>query len=341
MRKTLLLLSIILMISQCHQKTEFYPIEETRVMMDTFIQIVIYDQQRPKQELKHIIDLAFDRIEQIDRITNSYVDSSLISYINQNADKTPVNIDSVLEQILNVSLKISEISSGAFDVTTGVIKEMWAFSSDNPTIPDSLQIKEKLKLVNFHALKLYDHQIYLSMPGMKIDLGGVAKGYAIDEAIAVLQKNGIKDALVNAGGDLKAICSDFTRGQRRVWIKHPRKPEALFGYFPLDSGSVATSGDYERFFIKDSVRYHHILDPKTGFPSRKCLSVTVQTSSATYADALATAIFVMGPEQGMIFVNKLPNVEALIIFQKNGKLSFIASDGLKAKFKINQEVGNN
>ncbi len=322
----------------CTPSQKLTPVEQTKILMDTFVQVTIFDQNRQVEELEKIIESSFQRIKEIDRITNNYNDSSLISLVNRKACKEPVELDSVLQEIILSANKISKQSDGAFDITIGSVKRLWNFSSDDPRVPEATAINNQIEHVDYRLVKLENHKIKFNTPKIKIDLGAIAKGFAIDEAIMVLQQNGIKDAMVNAGGDLRAICSDLTKGKRKVWIKHPRIENKLLGYFQMDNGSVATSGDYERFFIKDSTRYFHILDPKTGYPARGCVSVTIQTGNAMIADALATTVFVLGSDAGMNFVEKLPDVEAIILFEQNGKINWIASKGLKNKFKINVQL---
>ncbi|MBC8183953.1 FAD:protein FMN transferase [candidate division KSB1 bacterium] len=332
MRKIPRFVVIILIFISCSSSQKFNPVEQTRILMDTFVQVQIFDQDKPEEELKRIIEATFQRIEEIDSITNNYNDSSLIAFINRNAGLKSVVLDSILEYIIQTSEKISEESNGLFDITIGSIKQLWNFSSDNHRIPKSDEIEKKLNDVNYQLIKLKNHKIKFLSPGIEIDLGAIAKGFAIDEAIRVLKKNNITDAMVNAGGDLRAICSELTRGKRKVWIRHPRIENRRFGYFQMDNGSVATSGDYERFFFQDSIRYHHILNPGTGYPANECVSVTVQTEEAIYADGLSTAIFVLGPKMGMELVKKLTGVEAVILFLRNGELDWIVSSGLKNSF---------
>lgn len=200
-------------------------------------------------------------------------------------------------------------------------------------MPGPTLLQHQLQWVGTDHLKIDGHRIQFDSPKVKIDFGAIAKGYAVDAAIEVLVKNGISDAMVNAGGNLRTLGSNLTKGQRRVWIKHPREKNLYFGSFPMDEGAVATSGDYERFFIADSIRYHHILDPKTGYPARGCVSVTIKAPTAMEADALSTAIFVLGPDKGMALINRLPNTEGIIIFERDGKLTWIASAGIKKIFK--------
>lgn len=303
-------------------------------MMDTFIQISIYDQNRTIEELEQIVYAAFKRIEEVECITNNYDDSSFISLINREAGFKPITLEDVMHDLIVASDSINKLSEGAFDITIESVKQLWNFYQENPRIPGDSILQQQLRWVGVNHIKIQDNKLRFDSPEVKIDLGAIAKGYAIDQTIQVLKENGITDAMVNGGGDLRTLCSDLTKGKRRVWIKHPRKPEVLYGYFRMDEGSVATSGDYERYFVFDSIRYHHILNPKTGYPARECVSVTVQAPTATEADGLATAVFVLGPERGLKLINRLPNVEAIIIFERDGQLEWKASSRLKKKFKM-------
>ena len=333
MKPVCIVIISILFLTHCAPNQDIQPFEQTRVMMDTFVQISIYDQNRTSEELKSISESAFKQIETIESITNDYDDSSAISLINRQAGERAVALDRVMLDLIQASDKINQISEGAFDITLGSVKQLWSFAHENPRIPGDALLQQQLENVGHHHFIIEDGAIQFILPGVRLDLGAIAKGYAIDAAIQVLKDSGISDAMVNAGGDLRTICSDLTKGKRRVWIKNPRRPEAFLGFFRMDEGSVATSGDYERFFIYESERYHHILDPKTGKPARGCVSVTLQAATATEADALATAVFVLGPDRGMELVNSLPGVEAIIVFERDCKLDWSVSTGLKKKFK--------
>lgn len=329
----LILGAMLLFLSCTSDNNTIQPLERTSVMMDTFIQISIYDQNRPAEELNQILDLAFKRMAEIDRIANDYDDSSFVSLINREAGYQPIRLDDVSYNLIMASQSISKLSDGAFDITIGSVKQLWNFTQENPRIPGDSILQRQLQWVGTDHIKIQDKKIQFDSPAVRIDFGAIAKGYAVDQAIEVLKKHGITDAMVNAGGNLRTICSDLTKGKRRVWIKHPRKPDTLYGYFKMDEGSVATSGDYERFFMEGSVRYHHILDPKTGHPARDCVSVTILALTATEADGLGTAVFVLGPEKGLDLINQLPNVEGVIIFERDGKLKWKVSSGLRKKFK--------
>jgi thiamine biosynthesis lipoprotein len=328
--------SLILIISiflNCPGSQQIQPFERTKVLMDTYVQISIYDQNRSQQELNQIIELAFQRIEKIEHITNNYDDSSFISLVNREAAKRAIVLDTVMLDLIIESDRVNKLSGGAFDITIESVKQIWNFSGDNPRIPGDSLLTHQLQWVDNDHIRLEGNRLRFDSPQVKIDLGAIAKGYAIDQAIQVLKQNRITDAMVNSGGDLRTICSDLTKGKRRVWIKHPRHADMLYGYFQMDEGSVATSGDYERYFIFESVRYHHILDPKTGYPANGCVSVTIQAPNATRADALATAVFVLGPDPGLELIGRLHGVEGIILFEEQGKLRWKASTGLGKKFK--------
>ncbi|NOZ62723.1 MAG: FAD:protein FMN transferase [Calditrichaeota bacterium] len=340
MNKLIVTLSAIFLFSQCQMNNQLRPAAQTRILMDTVVQIVVYHPQKTEEQLQTIIDRAFQRMEQIDSLTNNYSDSSRISFVNQNAAIKSVPVDTSLMKILRVSEEVSRQTAGNFDMTIGAIKKLWKFETEHPHVPEANSIRKNLELVNYKLVELTAEKVKFQKSNVNLDLGGIAKGYAIDEAIRIIKEAGVTDAMVNAGGDLRVISSDLTRGKRRIWLRHPRHEGKFVGWFPLDEGSVATSGDYERYFFQDSVRYHHILDPKTGYPARKCVSVTVQTKNATIADALATAIFVMGPQKGMIFVNQMPDAQALIIYQKNNKLNIVGSKNLLEKFNFAKDWKN-
>jgi thiamine biosynthesis lipoprotein len=186
--------------------------------------------------------------------------------------------------------------------------------------------------------------IYFRQSGMAIDLGGIAKGYAVDRGLAILQQAGFRDAMITAGGDLRTVSSPLTAGRRYIWIRHPRPAHSdsaasdtateFFGKFRLDAGAVSTSGDYERFFIKNGQRYHHIIDPHTGYPARRSISATVIAKNSVIADALSTTIFVLGPERGIAVADSLPDVEAMIIYQDQQQIKWRATESFKNKLEI-------
>jgi FAD:protein FMN transferase len=331
-----ILFLITLLIFCCNKSGEIRPIEKTKLKMGTFFKIVVYDNDKPQKQVEQAIDEAFQVITELEFIADYLNDSSTVSNINRSAAGKFVEADSQLIDMLNESQRIAAMTDGAFDITIAPVMDLWKFHNNSqPQIPAEPELQSALKLVDYRALEIKDFMVKFDRPGMSIDLGGIGKGYAVDYAMKVLIRHGIKDALVNAGGNLKAICSKLTAGKRKIWIKHPRFPEKFYGYFYMDDGSVSTSGDYEQYFIVDSVRYHHILNPKTGYPANQCVSVTITCPGGMTSDVLSTAAFVLGPEKGMQLIEKLEDVEGVIIFEQNHQLHHIVSSGLRDKLILN------
>lgn len=319
----------------CSSDKPFKTTEQTELLMDTVVRISVYhESDRDEADIRSAIIEAFRPIREIDSLANSYSDSSAVALINEHADDGPVHIDGTLCDIFEQSLRISTLSDGAFDISVLPLLDLWNFAADAPAVPGSTAIREALDLVDYRKIALTESSVEFEKEGMRVDLGGIAKGYAADLAMDILQQRGFRDAMVNAGGDFKAVSGELTRGKRKVWIRHPRQREAFYGYFMMDNGSVATSGDYERYFLEDSVKYHHILDPSTGYPVRGCVSVTVRADDVVDADALATAVFVLGPEKGIALLNSLDGADGLVIYEKNGELTHIVSDGMKDILQI-------
>jgi len=215
-------------------------------------------------------------------------------------------------EVLTLGLEISRKSGGAFDMTLGKLKTLWAFDKEAPTLPNAAELSAALSGVGPKALSLEGQQLRKASPQLQLDLGGIAKGYAVDRAIAILRQHGVANAAVNAGGDM------YLLGQRqerawRIGIQHPREEEGVLETVQISNRAVVTSGDYERFFEKDGVRYHHIFNPQTGMPARDCQSVTIVTDSVALGDALATAVFVLGPKAGLTLLEEFPQAEGLVV----------------------------
>ncbi|MBD3287887.1 FAD:protein FMN transferase [candidate division KSB1 bacterium] len=317
----------------CNNQPQIQPIEETRIMMDTFVTITIYNNYFTNEQAQHIIEKAFAAMTRVDTLANNYNDSSKVSLLNIQAREGFAEVDPDLMYLIKKSIEVAELSDGAFDITVSPLIDVWHFDAEEPELPSKADIQQALQVVNYKGIVIDENRLKFADRSIKIDLGGIAKGFAVDEAMNVLVENGVRDALINAGGDIKAICSELTEGRRKVWIRHPRQREELYGYFQMDNGSVATSGDYERYMMIDSVRYHHILDPNTGYPAMKSISVTIQAEDATTADALATAVFVLGPEKGMKMINQLDKVEGVILFPEENGIKHIVSEGLEDRFQ--------
>jgi thiamine biosynthesis lipoprotein len=333
-------LIILLYVLQPHSDEIKY-IEETRLLMDTVIRVVVYDRDFPPDSVKQAIAAAFEKFVLIEHLCSSVSDSSEISQINRQAGCAPVKISPHVRRVIEYARYTSNLSTGAFDISFLPVSRCWNFYDTRQPFrkPAAAEIADALTKVDFRKIEINPDSVFLTEPGMEIDVGGIAKGYAIDLAFETLQKFGLRDFQIDAGGDLRFLAGPVSAGKRKIWLKHPRDRAKLWGYFKMDTGSVATSGDYERFFIEDSVRYHHIIDPKTGYPAQKAVSVTIIAPTALVADAFATAVFVLGPVAGLELAEAQPELDAVILYLENGELKWVASNGIREKLVIeNQDV---
>jgi len=274
-------------------------------------------------------EAVFDEVDRLDALMSVWRDGSDIQRLNAAAGDRPVTVSPEVREVLHVARQVSEWTGGKFDVTFGALSGLWKFDHDQDNrIPDPDEVRKHLPLINYQALDVDDREgmAFLKRRGMRVHLGGIGKGYALDRASAILRRRGVRDFMIQSGGDLY-VAGD--RGERpwRVGIRDPRGPaDRSFAALDLSDGTFSTSGDYERFFIKDGRRYHHILDPDVGEPSRGCRSVTIVTDHAVTADALSTGVFVLGPAAGMALIERLPDVEGVIVSDKN---EVLISSGLK------------
>ena len=243
---------------------------------------------------------------------------------------SPVVADEDLAKILNTALEVSRVSSGAFDPTLGEVIALWGFDSPTPHLPDPAELSAALESVGYQKL---DHPSGDDI-SVSIDLGGVTKGYAVDEAVRVLQGSGIAGGIVNGGGDLRTFGLKPGGKLWKIGVQDPDDPQELAGVLSIREAAVATSGDYQRYFEKDGTRYHHILDPATGYPARSGLrGTTVIAPTCVVADALATASFVMGPEKGLALLEDLDEVEGVLITE-DGKILTTTGIGEKIPFEM-------
>ena len=285
---------------------------ESGKYMGTVVEITAYHED--KQVLKDAVSAAFQEIERVEEMMSSYRKDSDISRINSAAGKRAVKVDPEVTALVWEALILSSKSEGAFDITFAAMKGVWDFDPASPHVPSDEEIKERLELVGYDQVEVQPHNstVFLEKEGMRIGLGGIAKGYAVDKAIQVLQKKGIKMAIVNAGGDLR-VMGGKPGGPWLVGIKHPRKSGELVATVEINDGAMATSGDYEKFIYHEGKRLPHIMDPRTGKPALGMMSVTVFTDRAWLADGLATSIFVEGPGSVNELLDHYGKSEAVII----------------------------
>ncbi len=289
--------------------------DKKRILMDTLVSITIYAKQEPEKWQQHV-EQAFETMQRIEDLATSYNDTSEVGILNLNAGQQEISVHQEVLEMIKQAREVGENSDGAFDATIFPLQRLWNFKSPDPRVPTETEVSEKRELVDFRKIVINDNHVFLPKKSMGLDLGAIAKGYAVDKAVEVLQKYGYKNFMVEAGGDLRAVAGELTTGQRTIWVQHPRKDAEFFAKIKMDEGAVASSGDYERFFEINGKRFHHILNPKTGYPAYPVVSVSIFSQTTAMADAYATAVFVLGPEKGLDFIEKLPETEGLIVYQK-------------------------
>lgn len=302
---------------------EVKTIKCTQILLGTVVEIQVRDADENKAE--DAITKAFAEVKRIDDLFTTYNEESPVGKLNSSEDSL-ISVDPEIYNLIILCDSVNKISNGSFDVSLDNLTTVWGFYTDNPKLPPQSAIDSVLIMSGWNNIKLLGDNTIIRTKNVGLNFGAIAKGYAVDRAIEALKKFEIKEALVNAGGEISVIGNDWIVG-----TQHPREINSIIKKIKLNGHTVATSGDYEQYFEVDGERYHHILDPKTGYPVKGLQSVTIINKSNTFADALATAVFVMGKESGIKLVESLTNTEAMII-DDSGKIFY--SSGFK-KFLIN------
>jgi thiamine biosynthesis lipoprotein len=273
-----------------------------------------------------LVAAVLDEYRRIDEAMSTYKAASELSLVNREAATRSVPISAELFGLLRTALELSRLSDGAFDITYESVGYLYDFRAHSR--PSQGDIDALIDAIDYRhvVLDASSQSIRFDRPGVRINLGGIAKGYAVERGAALLREAGIEHALLNAGGDTRVL------GDRRgrpwvVGIRHPRVDNEVVTRLPLQDEAISTSGDYERFFEEDGRRYHHIIDPATGEPTEGILSVTVIGPDATMTDGLSTTLFVLGVERGLALIESLRGYEAIVV-EASGRLSYSA--GLEA-----------
>lgn len=267
------------------------------------------------EHARRAIDRAWAEIDRIESMISSWQATSETSEVNRQAGKAPVEVSRELFDLVRRALKVSALTGGAFDITFAGVGKLWDFKSIEPQVPDADAIAEAIHHIDWRRVKLDPaaRTIFLEDPGARMGFGAIGKGYAANRAAIVLKAEGIESGVINAGGDLLAYGMKEDGAPWDIGVLHPRDRSRLLAHLPLSETAVVTSGDYESYFLIDGKRYAHILDPRTGYPVSELISVTVVCPDAELADALATGLFVLGPEEGMVLVERLDGIEALMV----------------------------
>jgi thiamine biosynthesis lipoprotein len=281
-------------------------------IMGTRIYVELWAEDNDKQKGEQAIDAVMDEMRHIDESMSVYKPTSEVSKVNALAATQAVKISPELFKLLTTALEYSRITEGAFDITYASVGYLYDFRARQR--PTEQQIQAALPAINFQHVLLdaATSTVRFSQPGVRIDLGGIAKGYSVDCGIDILRARGFTHALVNAGGDSRVLGDRFGKPWI-IGIRHPDHPDQVITRVPLTDAAFSTSGDYERFFDEGGVRYHHIIDPHTGHSASKVRSATVIAATATRTDGLSKTAFVLGPDEAMRIYNGLDDVDAILV----------------------------
>jgi thiamine biosynthesis lipoprotein len=304
--------------------------KETRPSMYTVVSITVVSAS--EDQARKTINASFDELDRLATLLNFYSDASEISMINRHAGDKPVKVSRDTLDILEKAVYVSEMTEGAFDVTVGPLVKLWDIQ--HKVIPDRKSIEEKLQIVGYKNIVIDKaaSTVFIKRKGGQIDLGGIIKGYAVDKVVGVLHKNGIKSGVVTVGGEIRALGRKPDGTSWLLGVQNPRQKgpdDQVIATLELSDKALSTSGDYIRYFEKDGVRYHHLLDPKTGYPSHQCGSATIVADDNTTTDGFSK-LFILGPEKGLAVAKKL-GFDVLFIDCKG---QIVMSDGLKNKIRF-------
>tara|TARA_R110000751_G_scaffold98096_4_gene190864 strand:- start:22928 stop:23905 length:978 start_codon:yes stop_codon:yes gene_type:complete len=284
--------------------------EDSQGIMGTNIHVELWSDSA--QQGEQAIQAVMEEMQRINQAMSPYIESSELSKLNKYATQDFVTVSKELFDLIWLSVELAKETDGAFDITFASVGYLYNYRESQK--PQQGQIIDLLKAINYRHIKFdpAEQRIFFAHPNVKIDLGGIAKGHAVDNAIALLKKSGIKHALVTAGGDTKLL-GDRLGKPWMVGIRDPRDRTKQAVVLPLADTGLSTSGDYERYFEQDGKRYHHILSPKTGESAYEVQSVSIIGRSSTLNDALSTAVFVLGVQKGMDLLNRTPGYDGIIV----------------------------
>ena len=337
MTRALLLLACAAAVSGCRadnsaQNAPAEIVERSRVSMGSEVHLTAWTAD--ERAAAAAFEAVFDEFDRLDALMSVWKEGSDVERLNRAAGQMPVPIGSEMREVLSMARQTSEWTEGKFDVTFGALSGLWKFDHDlDGNIPSRADVLARLPLIDYRKLEVDESKgtAFLTQKGMRAHLGGIGKGYAVDRSAAILRGRGLADFMIQSGGDLYVA---GRRGDRpwRAAIQDPRGPEGTaFAAMDLSDSAFSTSGDYERFFMKDGRRYHHIIDPDLGEPASGSRSVTIVTPRAVVADGLSTGVFILGPEKGMALIEKLQGVEGVIVTSSN---NLLVSSGLARRLVV-------
>ena len=304
--------------------TRTYSAQRSAFVMDTIVDIKIETKHKESDE---ILNNVLKLIEEYENKFSFYTNENQIWRFN-NSMIDSLFIDDDLKEILSISKELFQKTNKHYDITIGALSEIWDF--ENEVIPTEEEIEKAVQITDFDKLMIQNKYLY-KPDGVKINLGSLAKGFIVDEVVEYLKQQEVISGFVNAGGDMRIFGRE---NPFKIGIQHPRsESNEIIDVINVGNKSVVTSGDYERYFLKDGKRYHHILDPLTGYPSQYAISVTVIAETALIADAYSTALFLLEPEQSLKLAQEIDGLEAIIYYIIEDKIQKLETLGIKEYYE--------
>ena len=317
----------------CAEKKKAEPIHRTELFMGTAIKVTVYDKQD-----EEILDKVFKRIIEIEDLVSINKDNTEITNLNKNAGIKGVKLSEDSFNIIKKGLEYSKLSNGGYDVSIGPLVKLWSIGLPEAKVPNKDEIKNVINKIDYKKVKVNDEtkEVFLEDKGMMLDLGSIAKGYAADEIVKVLKENNVKQAIIDLGGNIYALGLKDGDKDWKVGIQDPFTERGnVVGSVEVSNKSVVTTGIYERFIEKDGVKYHHILNPKDGYPYKTDIAgVSIIADKSVDADGLSTLVFTKGLNEGIKFIEDLDGVDA--IFITNDRKVY-TTKGIKDNFKMINE----
>jgi len=330
----ILLFLLIFIFSGCRPENEEIIYERTGYALGTVNKIKIFDHGS-----EELLNVLFDRLNDIENKMSVNIEDSEVSTINKNAGVKPTKVSKETFGLIKKAVSFGELSRGAFDISLGPVIKLWGIGTENQRVPDKWEITKAVQLTGYKKIIIdsENQSIFLKDQGMGLDLGGIAKGYAADEIKGILKENNIKSAIIDLGGNIIVHGKKTDGTEWKVGIQNPyRERNDYLGVLNVSDKTIVTSGAYERFFIKDDVKYHHIFDGKTGYPcDNEVLAVTIVADISEDADALSTACFVLGVDDGMKLIDSLPGTGCIFVTKDN---NIYISKELKDKFQLTSDL---
>ena len=266
------------------------------------------------------INKGVQEIQRIEKLLTTYTDTSETNLINVNAGIEPIKVSAEMIDLIERSIKISAVTQGAFDITYGSVdKSLWNFDTTMTSLPDKITAKNSVRLINYKNIIIDKNNstVFLKEKGMRIGFGGIGKGYAAESAKKIMQLEGVEHGVVNASGDLTTWGTQSNGDKWTIGIVHPEFAKSVFSYMSISGLSIATSGNYEKYIMIDGQKYSHTINPKTGLPVTGIKSVTIISTNAEIADAMATPVMIMGIYAGLDMINQIKDIEAIVIDDEN------------------------